>query len=161
MKKILNIKEALEVSKNIRKNNKTIVICGGCFDILHIGHIRFLEEAKKNGDFLFVLLENDRSVKKLKGKKRPINYQIERAEILSAIIFVDYVILLDEMKTNSDYDKLIFALNPNKIAVTKNDPQEIHNIRQAKQINASVVSVISRIKNKSTTKLTELIYKNF
>ena len=161
MSKIINVKEAEILSKKLQKTGKKIVIAGGCFDILHLGHIKFLEKAKESGDFLFVLLENDESVKKLKGKDRPINNQKDRAEILTAISFVDYVILLNEMKSNNDYDNLIFKLKPNIIATTKNDPQIIHNIRQAKIINARVILVINRIKNKSTSHLAKIIFKNF
>ena len=161
MKKIISVKTALKVLENIRKKNKIVVLTGGCFDILHVGHIRFLSKAKKQGDYLFLLLENDKTVKKLKGFNRPINSQKERAEVLAALSFVDYVVLLEEMKNNNDYDKLISALRPNIIATTKDDPQAIHNLRQAKEINAKVSFVTNRIKNRSTTLLAEIISKNF
>jgi rfaE bifunctional protein nucleotidyltransferase chain/domain len=161
MNKIIPIQEVLKLSQKIKKENKTIVLCGGCFDILHIGHIQFLENAKRQGDYLFILLESDQSVKKIKGKNRPINLQSDRAEILSSINFVDYIILLNEIKTNKDYDKLVFDLKPDIIAITKNNEKEIHVQRQAKKINAKVVDVITRIKDKSTTRLAGLIAKNF
>lgn len=161
MNKIVNVKFAEKISKKLRNEKKTVVVSGGCFDILHIGHIKFLEKAKKEGDFLFLLLESDKTVKKIKGDKRPINSQEDRALILSSISFVDYVVKLPEMKTNHDYDELIRKINPNVIATTKNDPQVVHNKRQAKKINAKVAFVTSRIKNKSTSKLAEIIYKNF
>ena len=161
MSKILNIKDAIKASENLKKNKKTVVICGGCFDILHIGHIKFLKNAKEKGNSLFVLLENDKNVNKLKGEKRPINPQKERAEVLASVEFVDYIVMLNEMKTNTDYDNLIYSLKPDIIAITKDDPQKAHNLRQAKMINAKVVSVINRIKNKSTSGLADLIYKKF
>lgn len=161
MNKIISIEKAIQLSLKFKAEDKTIVLCGGCFDILHIGHIQFLENAKKEGDYLFILLESDLSVKKIKGNKRPINSQIDRAKILSSITFVDYVILLDEIKTNKGYDRLVFDLKPDIIAITKNDGEEIHVQRQAKAINAKVVSVITRIKDKSTTKLAKLISENF
>lgn len=161
MSKILKIKDISNLSSKLHKNDKSIVLCGGCFDVLHVGHIRFLQKAKSKGDFLFVLLENDKTVKKLKGKERPINSQKDRAEILSSIGFIDYIIMLDEMKTNQDYDDIIKLIKPNIIAVTANDPQLIHNKRQAKLVNAKIIQVISRVKNKSTTHLASLIHKNF
>jgi rfaE bifunctional protein nucleotidyltransferase chain/domain len=161
MNKIINTKDAKTISKQIKATNKTIVLSGGCFDILHIGHIKFLQNAKKQGDYLFVLLENDKTVNKLKGPNRPINPQQERAQVLAAISFVDYIVLLDEMKSNKDYDNLIFSLSPDIIATTKNDPQAVHNKRQAKKIGAKVSFVTERIRNKSTTLLAELISKNF
>lgn len=161
MNKIINVEVAEKISRKLRKEKQVVVVSGGCFDILHIGHIKFLEKAKEQGDFLFILLESDKAVRKIKGDKRPINNQKDRANILSAISFVDYVVMLSEMKTNNDYDNLIKKINPNIIATTKNDPQGIHNKRQAKKINAKVAYVTNRIRNKSTSKLAEIIYKNF
>lgn len=161
MNKIINTKKAEKISKELKKQNKIVVVAGGCFDILHIGHIKFLEKAKKQGDFLFILLEDDNNVKKLKGANRPINTQQERARVLAALQCVDYVVLLKEMRKNKDYDNLIFKINPNIITTTKNDPQVVHNKRQAKKINAKISYVINRIENKSTSKLAKIISKNF
>src|SRR3989344_6058339 len=157
MNKIIKIDRVLRISKELRQQGKQIVLVGGCFDILHLGHIKFLESAKKLGDCLFVLLENDESVKKLKGKDRPINNQIERAQVLSALSIVDYVVLLPLMKTDKDYDKLITQIKPAFIATTENDPNIEHKIRQAKMLNAKMKIVTKRIKSKSTTKLARLI----
>ncbi len=161
MNKIIDVEKAEKISKQLQKQNKIVVVSGGCFDILHIGHIRFLEKAKKEGDFLFILLEADSTVKKLKGNNRPINNQKDRASILSAISYVDFVVMLSKMSTNTDYDNLITKIHPNIIATTKNDPQAVHNERQANKINAKVSYVTNRIKNKSTSKLAGVISKNF
>lgn len=161
MNKILTVKEAIKVSKNLKLSGKTVVVSGGCFDMLHIGHIKFLEKAKQQGDYLFILLESDATVEKLKGKGRPINNQKDRASMLAALSYVDYVVILSELKTNNDYDGLVEKINPNIIATTKNDPQAVHNKRQAKKINARVSYVVNRIRNKSTTKLARIISKNF
>ncbi len=161
MKKIINLKQAINLSKKLKAENKTLVVTGGCFDILHIGHIKFLEKAKEQGDFLFILLESDENVRKLKGNNRPINSQKERAQILAALSCVDFVVLLNKMKKNDDYDNLIYKINPNIIVTTKDDPQGIHNERQAKKIKAKVSYVIDRIENKSTSKLAKIISKNF
>ncbi len=161
MSKIISIKKAIKICKTAHSNNKTIVIAGGCFDILHLGHIKFLKQAKKQGNILIILLESDESVQKLKGKGRPINQQLDRAEILAAVEFVDHVVPLEGVLQNADWDKLIFNLNPNIIAVTKKDPQIIHNKRQAGKINAKIIEVIARINNQSSTKLAQLISENF
>lgn len=161
MTKILNVKKALTISQKLQEEDKAIVLSGGCFDILHIGHIEFLKQAKKYGDFLFVLLESNLQVKKLKGKDRPINSQIDRAEILASVEYVDYVVLLDRLKNNKDYDEIVTKLNPNVIAVTKGSSQIVHAKRQGRLINAKVVSVIKRINNKSTSKLAKLILEKF
>jgi rfaE bifunctional protein nucleotidyltransferase chain/domain len=161
MSKIISVKKAIKLSKNIHANKKNLAIAGGCFDILHMGHIKFLKNAKKQANYLFILLESDESVKKLKGEARPINSQADRAEILSAINFVDYVIPLERVLTNTEWDKLIINLNPDIITVTKDDPKIVHNKRQAKEINAKVIEVIARIENKSSTNLAKLIEQNF
>lgn len=161
MGNILNLQQAIEISQKIKSEKKSIVLAGGCFDILHIGHIKFLGKARKNGDYLFILLESDESVKKLKGDKRPINSQKDRAQILSALKFVDYVILLSGIKESKDYDSLVEKIHPDIIAVTKNDKALFHKQRQAKKINAKVVSVIERVEDKSTTRLAKLISQDF
>ena len=101
------------------------------------------------------------SEKRLKGDERPINPQTDRAQVLSSISYVDYVLILPEMKTNNDYDLLMRKIKPNIITTTKNDPQSVHNERQAKEIGAKVIYVISKIKNKSTTNIANLIIKHF
>lgn len=160
MNRIIDTNKAIKISKKLKREGKKIILAGGCFDILHIGHIRFLEQAKKRGDVLFILLENDKSVKKIKGDDRPINTQEERAIVLSSLKPVDYVVNLSEMNSNSDYDKLIINLKPDVIATTKKSKQVIHNIRQAKLVDAELALVVNRISNRSTTRLAELISKN-
>ncbi|MDO8657699.1 MAG: adenylyltransferase/cytidyltransferase family protein [Candidatus Levybacteria bacterium] len=157
MNKILSTKQAINLAQKLRKQNKSIVLAGGCFDVLHIGHITFLKNAKKYGDFLFVLLESDEKIKEIKGKNRPINGQSDRAEILSSFYFVDYVILLPLFKTNIEYDNLIKTIKPAIIATTKGDKLKFHKKRQAKLVNAKVVEVIKNISNKSTTKLIKIL----
>lgn len=85
-----------KIIKKLRKEKKKIVTCNGVFDMMHIGHIKFLKEAKKQGDILIVGLNSDSSVKLNKGPKRPINNQKDRAEMLNALQCVDYVVIFDE-----------------------------------------------------------------
>ncbi len=157
MNKIVTIKAAIEIAQELEDKNKTIVLVGGCFDILHVGHIVFLEKAKREGDVLFVLLESDRNIKKLKGEKRPINTQKNRAIILSALAAIDYVVMLPKMKENKQYDKLIAQIKPSVIAITDPDPNIVHKKRQANYIGSEIVCVTKRIKNQSTTRLSRLI----
>jgi D-beta-D-heptose 7-phosphate kinase/D-beta-D-heptose 1-phosphate adenosyltransferase len=79
-----------------KREGKKIVFTNGCFDILHVGHVRYLQEAKKLGDVLVLGLNSDSSVRTLKGEKRPLVPQEERAEILAALESVDYVTIFDE-----------------------------------------------------------------
>lgn len=157
MNKIITIKQAIEIAKKLRSQNKTIVVAGGFFDILHVGHIKFLENAKKNGDYLFILLEDDQRARKIKGLNRPINSQKNRAKILSTLRCVNHVILLKNMTNNAKYDRLIIQMKPNVLAATYGDPYIKHKKRQAKLINGKVVRVIERIYNHSTTKLAKHI----
>lgn len=95
-KKIKKIKEIMALSARLKGRRKRIVFTNGCFDILHVGHIRYLEKAKNLGDVLVVGLNSDRSVRQIKGEKRPIVPEKERAEVLAALECVDYVVLFDE-----------------------------------------------------------------
>jgi len=80
----------------LKQAGRRIVFTNGCFDILHVGHVRYLKSARALGDILIVGLNSDASVKRIKGDKRPIVPERERAEVLSSLRFVDYVVLFDE-----------------------------------------------------------------
>ncbi|MDR1327252.1 MAG: D-glycero-beta-D-manno-heptose 1-phosphate adenylyltransferase [Heliobacteriaceae bacterium] len=88
-----NIREFVE---NIHKSGKTVVTTNGCFDILHAGHVRYLQKTKTFADYLIVLLNSDKSITNIKGSGRPINNESDRAEVLGALSCVDYVVLFDE-----------------------------------------------------------------
>lgn len=157
MNKILNTNEAIKVAKQLRKEGKSVVLAGGCFDILHPGHVLFLQEAKKQGDILFVLLESDDMIRKKKGKDRPIHTQKDRSLILESLTMVDYIIPLPLLYTDQNYDNLLSSLKPTIIATTKGDANRHHKERQAKLINAQVVEVIQRIEYTSTTMLAKTL----
>jgi rfaE bifunctional protein nucleotidyltransferase chain/domain len=157
MKKILTTEQAITVSNELQKQGKNLVLTGGCFDILHIGHIRFLEHAKTKGDVLFVMLEHDVTIKKRKGEHRPLNKQADRAEILAALAMIDYVIALPEKTDDTFYDDLVNQIKPAIIATTVGDPYRTHKERQAKRIGAKVVDVIQPVTNKSTTKVISIL----
>ncbi len=95
MAKIVTLKGLQRELKRIREGKK-VVFTNGCFDIIHAGHVKYLEKAKRLGDILVVGLNTDRSVRKIKGKGRPIVGQNDRATVLAAIDMVDYVVLFDE-----------------------------------------------------------------
>ena len=96
MPKLKSIDELKVIVERHKTGGKKIVFTNGCFDILHLGHVRYLKAAKCLGDVLIVALNSDKSVKHIKGNKRPIMGQLERAEILAALEFVDYVVIFDE-----------------------------------------------------------------
>ncbi len=93
VKQLDDVKKEIEGLKSV---GKKIVFTNGCFDILHIGHSRYLQEARRLGDYLIVAVNSDRSVRAIKGPERPVMNQDERAEMLAALGFVDAVIIFDE-----------------------------------------------------------------
>lgn len=107
-KKIRSLSGMRALAARLRREGKKIVFTNGCFDILHVGHVRYLRKARSLGDVLVVGLNTDRSVREIKGEKRPVVPQEERAEVLAALEFVDYVVLFDE----PDPLRLISALKP-------------------------------------------------
>lgn len=151
--KILTIEDAVKVSKQARTKGRKIILAGGCFDILHLGHIAFLDAAKKQGDLLFILLESDENVRNKKGKGRPVNPQEDRSIVLSVLPSVDYIVPLRGMTKNDEYDKLIVQIKPDVIAMTKGEPGFEQRKRQASMVGAKVKLVIARVKEKSTTGL--------
>ena len=90
------LKDNIEIINRIKVERKKIVFTNGCFDLLHVGHIRYLAQAKRLGDFLIIGLNSDSSVKELKGEDRPINSFEDRASLLSAIESVDLVVMFEE-----------------------------------------------------------------
>lgn len=95
-KNVLSLTRAIERVKELKQQGRRVVFTNGCFDLLHPGHTRFLEEARKLGDCLVVAINSDRSVRGLKGQGRPILPEGERAEILAALESVDYVTIFDD-----------------------------------------------------------------
>lgn len=133
----------------LRSEGKTIVTTNGCFDILHVGHVRYLEKTKTFADVLIVALNSDKSVKSIKGDSRPINKEEDRAEVLSALKCVDYVVLFDE---DSPID-LLLQIKPD--VYTKGADYTIETLPEAKPImeNGGRVEFISFVEGKSTTSI--------
>lgn len=132
---------------------KKVVLVGGCFDILHPGHIIFLQKAKRTGDRLIVLLESDEKIRKLKGNKRPIHTQKERELILKALKAIDLVIPLPYMKTDQEYEVLIKKIKPDVIAATYGAQDNYHKERIAKLVGAKLKYVTNMIEDHSTSKI--------
>lgn len=156
MGRILSISQIPKTIKKIKRDKKTIVVVGGCFDILHPGHVIFLEKAKKEGDILIVLLESDEKVRKLKGIGRPIHNQKERAMVLKSLKCVDYVIPLPNIYKEQDYDLLIQKINPDIIAATKGYKNLGYIKRVSKITGAKVKYVTKIVGNHSSTRILKL-----
>ncbi len=112
MGKTVSLGKALEDVRILRKEGKKIVFTNGCFDIMHAGHVRYLRKARSMGDALIVGLNSDSSIRAIKGDLRPIVPEKERAEVLSALCSVDYVILFNEETPI----RLITAIKPDVLA---------------------------------------------
>jgi len=108
MRKKKSFKEIVKIVKELKRENKKIVFTNGCFDIIHSGHIKLLKKAKQLGDVVIVGINKDSSVKKIKGKNRPIFSENQRIEIISAIEFVDYVVPFGQTTP----EKLIKIIKP-------------------------------------------------
>jgi len=99
--KILSLEKLLGVRKGLRAAGRRVVFTNGVFDLLHVGHVRYLHEARSLGDALVVGINSDRTVRELKGEERPVTNESERAEILAALRNVDYVTVFDDISPRS------------------------------------------------------------
>jgi len=104
----MTVSEAAALAERLRAAGRRIVLANGCFDLLHVGHVRYLEEARRLGDVLFVGVNSDAAVARLKGEGRPLMPAIERMEILAALRPVDHVVVFDD----DTADGLIRAIKP-------------------------------------------------
>lgn len=108
IEKLRTLDETLDLVRRTRRRGGTVVLANGCFDLLHVGHIRYLQGARREGDLLVVAINSDESVQRLKGPGRPLMNELERAEILSALACVDSVMVFAE----ATVDRIIRALQP-------------------------------------------------
>ena len=139
------------IVSELKNKNKKIIFTNGCFDILHIGHIKYLEKSKSFGDILILGLNSDKSIRRLKGKNRPINIQTDRAYILASLEVVDYVVIFDE---DTPFD-LITLIKPD-VLVKGGDYEGKEVIGQD---IAKELKLVEFINDKSTTKTIERIQK--
>lgn len=146
------IKSSLDLQKIIKtwkKGNQKIVFTNGCFDILHLGHIKILSESKRLGDKLVVGLNNDESVKNLKGKNRPVNNNYQRSMMLAALSFVDLIVFFEE---ETPYN-LIKLVMPN--VITKGGDYEEKDVIGGDLILSmgGKINIIPLLPNLSSSKL--------
>ena len=145
--KIIKLKELKKIISEYKKDKIKIGFTNGCFDIMHSGHVQYLEETKKLCDKLIVAINSDLSVKKLKGKNRPINNEVSRARVLASLSYCDHIIIFNK-STPLD---LIKSIRPD--VLTKGGDYSIKNIVGAKEIKSwgGEVSIINLIKGFSTS----------
>ena len=153
MKRVLNREEASKLIEDLKKQGKQIVFTNGCFDILHVGHMTYLEEAKEFGDYLFVGVNSDESVKRLKGPTRPINSEVDRAELLAGLKAVDYTVIF----TEDTPVELIGELKPS-IHVKGGDYKK-EDLPETKVVESygGRVEIVSLVEGKSTSNVVKKI----
>ena len=153
--KIKTLKELIPIVERLKKQDKKIVTTNGVFDILHLGHVKYLEEAKKLGDVLIVGVNTDASVKQNKGDKRPINDEKSRIGVLAALESVDYAFLFGEKDPRNWLEKI----KPN-VHVKAGD-YKLNQIieKDVVEKNGGKIKIIKIIQGYSTTKLINSIVK--
>ena len=155
-KKILSLDQLLLERARLRTARQKLVFTNGVFDILHVGHLRYLEQARLLGDRLVVAINSDASVRELKGVGRPFMDQDERAEILAALRTVDYVTIFDDVSPRS----LIASLLPDVLVKGGDyDLDEIHGREEVEAAGGRVVS-LPFVESISTSAIIERMEKN-
>jgi D-beta-D-heptose 7-phosphate kinase/D-beta-D-heptose 1-phosphate adenosyltransferase len=158
LKEKIKTKEDLHrIVEDLKKKGKRIVFTNGCFDLLHLGHIRYLEKAKFLGDILVVGVNSDRSVQSLKGPERPILPEEERAEILSGLECVDYITLFDELTPL----ELISSLQPHILVKGGDWAKETTVGREVVERSGGEVVILPFVEGSSTSNLIETILKRY
>jgi rfaE bifunctional protein nucleotidyltransferase chain/domain len=147
--KIVSTSELAKLSEQCRQDGQVLVFTNGCFDILHVGHVRYLQAARSRGDMLAVAINGDESVRYLKGPSRPINAELDRAEVLAALGCVDYVVLFHTPRVS----EVIRTVRPQlyvkggDYTVDALDPGERHALEEA----GSKIEILELVPGKSTT----------
>ncbi len=153
MNRILDRKEASQLIKELKNQGKRVVFTNGCFDILHVGHLRYLNEAKECGDILVVGVNSDISVSRLKGSTRPINNEVDRAEMLAGLKAVDYTVIFHE----DTPVELIGELKPS--IHVKGGDYKVEDLPESEVVFSygGEVKILSLIQGKSTTNVVKKI----
>jgi glycerol-3-phosphate cytidylyltransferase len=150
---ILDRENAIELVGELKKNGKKVVFTNGCFDILHVGHLRYLEEAKNQGDVLIVGINSDTSVRQLKGSTRPINGEMDRAEIIDGLKPVNFVVIFNELTPIEILDELKPSIHVKGGDYTKDQLPETEIVEK----NNGEVRILPFIEGKSTTTIVNKI----
>jgi rfaE bifunctional protein nucleotidyltransferase chain/domain len=151
--KLKSLEEWRKIVADLQAQGKKVVFTNGCFDVLHVGHIRYLQEACTLGDFLLIGLNSDASVKKNKGNDRPLNNELERAELLAALTCVDGIVIFGE-------DTPIELLKALKPAIdVKGGDYTVEQLPEAQTVQnyGGEVKILSLVPYRSTTRIIELL----
>ena len=156
MGQLLRRENVADFVKKLHQSGKTVVVTNGCFDILHVGHVRKLQKTKSFADYMIVLLNSDKSVRSIKGPTRPINNEQDRAEVLNALACVDYVVMFDEDSPAN----LIDEIKPD--VYTKGADYTMETLPEADIMRKNNIKVecIEFVAGKSTTKTINKMKEN-
>ena len=150
---VLTRVEAIEVVRKLKEEGKKVVFTNGCFDILHVGHLRYMNEAKECGDILIVGVNSDDSVRRLKGPTRPINSEEDRAEMLCGLKAVDYAVIFTEDTPVEIIEGLKPSIHVKGGDYKKEDLPETEVVER----NGGEVRILQLVAGKSTTNVVNKI----
>ena len=156
MERVISRQNAAELVEKFKKDGKKVVFTNGCFDILHVGHLRYLTEAKEQGEILFVGVNSDESVSRLKGPTRPINSELDRAEMLAGLKPVDYVVVFTEDTPVELISQLKPSIHVKGGDYKKEDLPETEVVEK----NGGEVRILGLVEGKSTTNVVNKISEN-
>jgi rfaE bifunctional protein nucleotidyltransferase chain/domain len=157
MAPLLDLDEAVRLAETWRREGKRLVLANGCFDLLHVGHVRYLQDARSLGDALLVGINSDRSVTRLKGPGRPIMTAADRAELVGSLASVDGVVIFEE----DTADSLVRALKPSVHAKGTDYTAESVPERAAVREAGGRVAIAGDPKSHATRDLIRLIADRF
>lgn len=140
-----------------KRQGKKIVLANGCFDLIHVGHIRYLKESKKKGDILVLALNSDSSIRQIKGKGRPILKEKERIDILTSVSFVDYITIFDKTTVKN----VLQALKPDIHAKGSDYTQETVPERETVRSYGGEIAITGGPKVRSTSQIISQIRDNY
>ncbi|MDD5465300.1 MAG: D-glycero-beta-D-manno-heptose 1-phosphate adenylyltransferase [Candidatus Omnitrophica bacterium] len=155
--KIIPLSSLIRKVRALKQKNKRIVFTNGCFDILHFGHVKYLQDAKAKGDYLIVAVNSDSSIKKIKGKNRPLIGQLDRLKTIAALASVDFVVLFNE----DNPLKLIRAIKPDVLIKGADWSKERMVGADFVESYGGKAATVNLVKGRSTSKLIEKIVKDF
>ncbi len=153
MKKIYSLPQLKKIIEEEKKKGKRVVLANGCFDLIHVGHIRYLKESKQRGDILVLALNSDTSIRKLKGEGRPILNEKERLEILSSFSFIDYITVFEER----DVNQVLLTLKPDIHAKGTDYTKETVPERETVKEYGGKIAITGGPKVRSTSRLIKQI----
>jgi len=153
LKKYYSLNQLAKIISEEKTQGKRVILANGCFDLLHVGHIRYLKDAKKRGEILVLALNSDSSIRRLKGKGRPLLDEKERVKIMSAISYVDYITVFEE----ETVEKVLLAIKPDIHAKGSDYTEETVPEKETVRSYGGGIAITGGPKVRSTSELIDQI----